>query len=112
MTDEPEATACEANQPDWVADAVFYQIFPDRVANSAANEGRPGLAEWGDAPTRENFFGGDLAGIRAKLPYLAGLGVTALYLTPIFKAGTNHRYDAHDYLAIDPMLGDAHALRS
>lgn len=61
---------------------------------------------WDSAPTRDNFFGGDLTGIRTKLPYLADLGVTALYLTPIFRAGSNHRYDTHDYLEVDPALGD------
>jgi glycosidase len=98
------------DRPDWVRDAVFYQIFPDRFARSDSS--RTGLTPWGEAPTRENFFGGDLAGIRQKLPYLADLGITALYLTPIFLAGTNHRYDAHDYLKIDPMLGDTHSLKA
>ncbi len=60
---------------------------------------------WDSPPTRDNFFGGDLAGIRSRLDYLQDLGVTGLYLTPIFRAGTNHRYDTHDYLQIDPALG-------
>ena len=107
-----ERTGSETARPGWVADAVFYQIFADRFARSGENEGCRELAEWGEAPTRENFFGGDLAGIEGKLPYLADLGVTAVYLTPIFKASTNHRYDAHDYLEIDPMLGNADSLRS
>lgn len=98
-------------RPDWVRDAVFYQIFPDRFARSGANKDWPRLAPWGAAPTPENFFGGDLIGIRLRLPYLSDLGITALYLTPIFEAGTNHRYDTHDYLTIDPMLGDLDALR-
>jgi len=107
-----DENALEMVRPDWVADAVFYQIFPDRFSRSSGNHEFSGLTTLGDPPTRENFFGGDLAGIQHKLPYLADLGITALYLTPIFKAGTNHRYDAHDYLEIDPMLGHLHSLRS
>ncbi|MFI6480569.1 glycoside hydrolase family 13 protein [Nonomuraea sp. NPDC050663] len=85
--------------PDWVRDAVFYQIFPDRFARGDG----PVDAE---APTRDNFLGGDLDGIGAHLGHLRELGITALYLTPIFAARTNHRYDTIDYLSIDPMLGD------
>lgn len=96
---------------DWVRDAIFYEIFPDRFANGDRSNDPPNSSTWGDAPTRENFFGGDLAGILAKLPYLADLGVTGLYLTPIFLAGTNHRYDTHDYLTVDPVLGAEPDLR-
>ena len=97
--------------PDWVRDAVFYQVFPDRFDNGDASNDPHDVVPWESAPTRENFFGGDLAGVRRRLPYLERLGITALYLTPIFKAGTNHRYDAHDYLEIDPALGDTESLR-
>lgn len=99
------------DRPAWVRDAVFYQIFPDRFRNGDRGNDPPGTEPWGAPPTRENFLGGDLAGIRQGLPYLNELGVTALYLTPVFAAGTNHRYDAHDYLLIDPALGDTAALR-
>ncbi|GAA5047915.1 glycosidase [Thermocatellispora tengchongensis] len=89
--------------PDWVRDAVFYQIFPDRFATS----GRATYVEpWGTPPTRETFCGGDLDGIASRLDHLRDLGVTALYLTPIFMARTNHRYDTTDYFRIDPVLGD------
>lgn len=98
--------------PDWVRDAVFYQVFPDRFDNGDANNDPRDVVPWESAPTRENFFGGDLAGVQRRLPYLERLGITALYLTPIFKAGTNHRYDAHDYLEIDPSLGDEGSLRA
>ncbi len=94
------------NSLDWVRDAVFYQIFPDRFANGDPLLDPPDVKPWGDPPTRDNFFGGDLAGIRGRLGYLSGLGVTALYLTPIFAARTNHRYDTVDYLRVDPGLGD------
>ena len=92
--------------PDWVADAVFYQIFPERFCNGDTHNDPPGTEAWGGVPTRENFFGGDLAGITKKLDYIVDLGCNALYLNPIFKAGTNHKYDTHDYFAIDPAFGD------
>jgi cyclomaltodextrinase len=92
--------------PDWLADAVFYQIFPERFANGDATLDPPGVEQWGGVPTRENFFGGDLAGITAHLDHIESLGANALYLTPIFQADTNHRYDATDYFKIDDRLGD------
>jgi cyclomaltodextrinase len=99
------------DRPAWVQDAVFYEIFPDRFRNGDPANDPAGVQRWGEPPTRENFFGGDLDGIRQGLKYLAELGITAIYLTPIFAAGTNHRYDAHDYLLIDPALGDIDDLR-
>ena len=92
--------------PDWVPDAVFYQIFPERFYNGDPSNDPPGTEAWGGVPTRENFFGGDLAGITQKLDYIKDLGCNALYLNPIFKAGTNHKYDTHDYFRIDPAFGD------
>jgi glycosidase len=91
---------------DWVRDAVFYQIFPDRFANGDPRLDPPDVQRWGAPPTRDNFFGGDLAGIRGRMEHLSDLGVTAVYLTPIFAARTNHRYDTIDYFRIDPMLGN------
>ena len=95
------------HRPDWVHDAVFYQIFPDRFARSALAS--RDVQPWDSPPTRDNFLGGDLAGITDHLDHLTDLGITALYLTPIFAAGTNHRYDTCDYLRIDPRLGDEDA---
>jgi glycosidase len=92
------------SRPDWVQDATFYQIFPDRFARSATAS--TDVEPWGAKPTREDFFGGDLAGITERLDHLVDLGVNAVYLTPIFAAGTNHRYDTEDYTRIDPRLGD------
>jgi glycosidase len=100
-----------ATGPDWVKDAVFYQVFPDRFRNGNVHNDPADVAAWDEAPTRANFFGGDLEGLTEKLGYLEELGVDALYLTPIFKAGTNHRYDTHDYFSVDPALGDAGILR-
>lgn len=92
--------------PDWLADAVFYQIFPERFANGDPALNPPGVEPWDAEPTRDNFLGGDLAGIIEHLDHLTSLGVNALYLTPIFEANTNHRYDAVDYFTIDHRLGD------
>lgn len=97
--------------PDWLADAVFYQIFPERFANGDPTIDPPGVERWGAEPTRDNFFGGDLAGITEHLDHLVSLGVNAIYLTPIFQADTNHRYDATDYFSIDHRLGDLDAFR-
>lgn len=97
-------------RPDWVPDAVFYQIFPDRFRNGDPANDPPGTVPWGSRPDRTHLQGGDLAGIQQGLPYLRDLGVTALYLTPIFAAGSSHRYDTHDYLRVDPALGDEAAL--
>jgi len=97
--------------PAWVRDAVFYQVFPDRFAPSerVAKPGR--LEDWDAPPTAEGFKGGDLLGIAERLDYLADLGVTALYLNPIFVSASNHRYHTDDYLAVDPLLGRDEALR-
>ncbi len=91
--------------PEWARKAVFYEIFPERFFNGDPSNDPAGTVPWDSEPTRENFFGGDLAGIRAQLDYLQKLGVTAIYSTPFFKARTNHRYDTADYLAIDPAAG-------
>ena len=98
--------------PDWLADAVFYQIFPERFANGDPSLDPPGVEPWGAKPTRDNFFGGDLAGITAHLDHIQSLGANAIYLTPIFEADTNHRYDAKDYFAIDHRLGDLESFRT
>ena len=97
--------------PAWVRDAVFYEIFPDRFAGSE-RVGKPGRLEpWDAPPTMHGFKGGDLIGIVERLGYLEGLGVTALYLTPVFQSASNHRYHAYDYLRVDPLLGGETALR-
>lgn len=97
--------------PDWLHDATFYQVFPERFANGDPTLDPPNLEPWGGEPTRENFFGGDLAGITAHLDHVAAVGANALYLTPIFEADTNHRYDAKDYFKIDHRLGDLEAFK-
>ncbi len=97
--------------PAWVRDAVFYQIFPDRFATSDRVP-KPGAMEpWDSPPSTHGFKGGDLLGIAERLPYLADLGVNALYLTPIFQSASNHRYHTFDYYTVDPLLGGDAALR-
>ncbi|TWH46725.1 bifunctional glycogen debranching protein GlgX/4-alpha-glucanotransferase [Sporomusa sp. KB1] len=108
--------------PGWFKHAIVYQIFVDRFCNGLSKvlNPRPGSlihANWRDTPiyTRDmdtgailayDFFGGNLAGVISKLPYLAELGVTAIYFNPVFAAPSNHKYDTADYHSIDPMFGD------
>ncbi len=118
---------CGYRQPKWVREAVFYQIFPDRFYNGdARNDIRTGELtvngfptigmDWNQRPLEWtqgrclDFFGGDLQGIRAKIPYLKELGVTALYLNPIFAAPSVHKYDCIDYFHVDPHFGGDEAL--
>lgn len=120
--------------PDWMKEAVVYQIYPDRFYNgNKANDhvkdqiGARGSQpiehpdSWsslpdnpyeqgtgsytGDGEFTNDFFGGDIAGIKAKLDYLQSLGVNTLYLNPIALAPSNHKYDATDYKQVDPMFG-------
>jgi neopullulanase len=97
--------------PAWVRDAVFYQIFPDRFARSGRVPMPGPLEAWDAPPTIHGFKGGDLYGIAERLPELHQLGVTALYMTPVFASASNHRYHTYDYLAVDPLLGGDAALR-
>ncbi len=97
--------------PDWVKDAVFYQIFPDRFAISQRVSKPSNLEAWDTPPTVFGFKGGDLLGIAERLDYLQDLGITAIYLNPIFASTANHRYHTFDYYAVDPILGGNAALR-
>ncbi|MFR9720772.1 maltodextrin glucosidase [Aeromonas diversa] len=123
----PRATHFRYNPPHqppaWVQDQVFYQIFPDRFCNGDPSlsvqegeydyRGRPVLSKaWGEPVSQRGsgdeaseFYGGDLAGIDQKLHYLHSLGVTALYLNPIFASPSNHKYDTQDYYRVDPHFG-------
>ncbi len=106
--------------PEFLKGGLIYQIFPDRFYNSGApKKDVPAdrkLKPWGTPPewrpdekgqvTNSDYMGGDLKGIEQKLPYLKELGVTAIYLNPIFEAHSNHRYNTADYCKIDPLLGD------
>jgi cyclomaltodextrinase / maltogenic alpha-amylase / neopullulanase len=115
--------------PDYAPDIVYYYIFPDRFRNgSKDNDPKPGVDKyqrhtvelhknWNEKPFKpksgdgsddvynNDFFGGDLAGIVEKLDYIKGLGANTIYMTPIFKAQSNHKYDTADYTQIDPYFG-------
>ncbi len=109
--------------PDWFKSAISYQIFPDRFFNGNPDGSFLGNRDdiikrgWNEMPfykaeqfggeyKSNDFFGGNLEGIIAKLPYLEDLGITVIYLNPIFKAASNHKYDTGSYEEIDPMFGD------
>lgn len=96
--------------PDWVQDAVFYQIFVDRFADGDPSINPAKTTPWGQKPSRRNFFGGDLEGVRQRLSYLVDLGANTIYLNPIFKSPSNHKYDTEDYLEVDPGFGGTPAL--
>ena len=106
--------------PDFLKGGVMYQIFPDRFCKSGKPkenipEGRVLRENWGDTPYyrpdehghvwNNDYFGGDFAGIQSKLGYLHDLGVTCIYLNPIFESHENHRYNTADYMKADPLLG-------
>lgn len=121
--------AADFQVPDWAADAVYYCIFPDRFRNGdKSNDPRPGRdryqnhgvefhAHWLDKPYKpgsgdgsdgvynNDFFGGDLAGIIDKLDYIRDLGANTIYMTPVFRAASNHKYDTADYRNVDPAFG-------
>ncbi|MGE5250411.1 MAG: glycoside hydrolase family 13 protein [Bacteroidota bacterium] len=98
--------------PDWVQDAIFYQIFPDRFARSE-RLAKNGLEyePWDSPPTVYGYKGGDLYGVAEHLDYLQDLGITAIYLNPIFASACNHRYHTYDFYQVDPLLGGNEALR-
>lgn len=114
--------------PDWLAGGIIYQIFPDRFFNSQTPKNdipkdRIIQDDWYAQPdwrpnmygkvTNSEYFCGDLNGITQKLDYIKSLGVTCIYLNPIFEAHSNHRYNTADYSSIDPILGtidDFHSL--
>ena len=119
----------------WTPESIFYQIFPDRFCRSGDTqiddrkiilkfkdkeiEIKRILSNW-DEPICKSifktktmqFYGGTFKGIQEKIPYLKELGITAIYLNPIFLARTNHRYDIEDYTKPDPLLGTEEDLRN
>jgi cyclomaltodextrinase len=126
---EWQLTAYDGNftTPEWLPGGVMYQIFPDRFfCSGQKKENIPADRKihetWGEQPdwmpdengkiTNGDYFGGDLRGIEEKLDYLKSLGVTCLYLNPIFEAHSNHRYDTADYCKIDSLLGTEEDFRS
>ena len=119
--------AADFKVPEWAPDIVYYYVFPDRFRNgNKANDPQPGVTKyhdgtvelhqsWLDKPWKpgdgsderynNDFFGGDLAGVIDKLDYIKDLGANTIYMTPVFKAASNHKYDTADYKQIDPGFG-------
>lgn len=124
--DDYRLLADAAPAPDWVPDTVLYQVFPDRFARAGGDHGGLPRAErvpewavpcrWDDEVlahgplVARQWFGGDLGGVAEHLDHLTDLGATALYLTPVFEAGSTHRYDALGFDRVDPLLGGDAAL--
>ena len=112
--------------PNFLKGGIMYQIFPDRFFNSKTPKKNVPksrvMRDWGDTPFwkeeqmngiwNNDYFGGDLKGIEKKLSYIADLGVTCIYLNPIFESHSNHRYDTADYEKIDSLLGDENDLKN
>lgn len=115
----------EFSKTHWFSEGIIYQIFPDRFCRTevpAAPARKRVHENWDEPPHfrpdtdpntgrdlwNNDFYGGNLAGIITKLDYLANLGITIIYLNPIFEAFSNHRYDTASYETIDPLLGDNH----
>lgn len=100
----------EVKVPNWVADAIFYQIVPDRFLNADPTNDPDPTKPLDETGRTDEFFGGDLWGVVQKVHYLNQLGVTALYLTPVFTSVTHHKYDTDDYTRVDPHFGGDEAL--
>jgi alpha-glucosidase len=107
--------------PDWHLESVVYQVFPDRFASAGLGLEPPDWAvprDWDALPTGRGpetpveWFGGDLVGLERRLDHISGVGANVLYLTPIFPAGSTHRYDATSFAHVDPLLGGDEALVS
>ncbi len=114
--------------PSWYKEGIMYNIFVDRFNNGNRNK-KPSnpkensfiYANWSDTPMyikdkndeiiRWDFHGGNLKGIIDKLPYLSKIGVSIIYLSPIFESSSNHKYNTGDYKKIDPMFGDEEILK-
>lgn len=103
-----------ARIPDWVVNTIWYQIFPDRFCRGNMGKKRYSVKPWQceDHMTYTDFYGGDLEGIINRLPYLADLGITGIYMTPVFASNTNHKYNIADYRQIDPDFGTEDELKS
>lgn len=92
--------------PDWVENTVWYQIFPERFCNGKPEISPENVKPWKCERVKAfDFYGGDLHGIIEKLPYLQELGITGIYLTPVFESTSNHKYNTTDYKRIDPHFG-------
>lgn len=94
--------------PEWAKGAAIYQIFVDRFFSSKRREGVN--RAWGELPESGSVYGGDLDGVAEKLDYIQSLGTEVIYLCPVFRSKTNHKYDIEDYYAVDETYGGEEAL--
>lgn len=93
--------------PNWVQDTIWYQIFPDRFCNGDSSINPKECKKWKSAKVHFwDVYGGDIRGIISKLDYLENLGINGIYLNPIFKSNSNHKYNTESYEIIDPCFGD------
>lgn len=100
------------NPPKWLEKTIWYQIFPDRFNNGNMDNDQEGALSWNESlPTARTFFGGDLEGIINKLDYLKDLGISGIYINPIFTSPSTHKYDTVDYYEIDPHFGTKEDLK-
>lgn len=97
--------------PEWCSTQIYYQIFPERYKNGDRKNDPQSTVKWGSSPTAYNYMGGDIAGIIKSLDYISDLGVTCLYLTPVFKGTSNHKYDTVNYYEIDECFGSKQQLK-
>ncbi|MEN6417429.1 MAG: glycoside hydrolase family 13 protein [Clostridiaceae bacterium] len=97
--------------PEWAKGMIAYQVFPERFENGDAALTPDSAKLWDGKPSRENFMGGDLRGVIRRLDHLASLHVGILYLTPIFKSPSNHKYDTEDYFRVDSAFGTMEDLK-
>jgi cyclomaltodextrinase / maltogenic alpha-amylase / neopullulanase len=121
--------AADFKVPEWAADVIYYYVFPERFRNGDKRNDpqpgrdryqqhtvelhktwsekpfRPGSGDGGDGVFNNDFFGGDLAGIIDKLDYIKDVGANTIYMTPVFKAPSNHKYDTADFHRVDPAFG-------
>lgn len=110
----------DVKTPDWFKKSVMYQIFPDRFYRSGNQiiEKKHAVlhCDWNEEPSYYldidtkniidyDYFGGNIQGVKEKLPYLKDLGISVIYFNPIFKSRANHHYDTADYYQVDPMFG-------
>ncbi len=108
----PYVNAVDLQKPvEWMKESVFYEIFVDRFLRGSDKNANYINMKWGGIPNPKSFAGGDLYGITQKLGYLKDLGVTAIYLTPIFKSVSNHKYDVYDYFDVDEQFGGKKAFK-
>ena len=93
--------------PSWVENTVWYQIMPERFSRDKNFENNGQYREWGDMNNAqlEDLYGGNLRGITERLPYLKELGISGIYMTPIFQSFSSHKYSTVNYTLIDPGFG-------